>query len=164
MTITETLKQKFPNAILGSHADYGDETVMVDPAHIISVLRFLKENTECPFEQLLDLCGVDYSTHSSEGKEFRFEVVYHLYSLSKIKRLRLRVKIPEDRPVIDSSIEVYPAADWFEREAFDMFGIQFNHHPNLKRLLMWTHFEGHPLRKNYPVNKRQALPTLDDIV
>ncbi len=159
MSILDTLKQKFPDAILSAAQDHGHDVVVVDRKKIFEVLQFLKNNSECPFEMLLDLCGVDYL-----GKDPRFEVVYHLYSLSKIKRLRLKVALPESDLTIPSAVTLWEAVNWFEREAFDMFGIHFEGHPNLKRLLMWEEFEGYPLRKDYPIDKRQAIPTLDDIV
>ena len=92
-----------------------------------------------------------------EGAAFRFEVVYHFYSLSKNHRLRVKVGVDEKSPEVDTVTGVWAAADWFEREVWDMFGIVFRGHPNLKRILMYEEFKGHPLRKDYPVNKRQPL-------
>ena len=92
-----------------------------------------------------------------EGTQTRFEVVYHFYSLSKNHRLRLKVPVEEKNPEVDSLTSFWASADWFEREVWDMFGIVFKGHPNLKRILMYKEFVGHPLRKDYPVNKRQPL-------
>ncbi len=89
--------------------------------------------------------------------QYRFEVVYHFYSSSQHHRLRVKVPLPAEDPTVDSLTSVYHAANWFEREVWDMFGVRFVGHPNLKRLLMYDAFVGHPLRKDYPVNKRQPL-------
>ncbi len=159
MTITETLQQKFPGAILSAHCDFGDETIVVELSKLVDVMSFLKSNPETPFNILLDACGVDYL-----GETPRFEVVYHLYALSQKARLRVKVKVPDDNLTIPSVMPIWEAADWFEREAFDMFGIKFEGHPKLKRLLMWEEFEGHPLRKDYPIGKRQPIPEPADIV
>lgn len=159
MNIIEIVKEKFPDQILDSHTNYGDNTIVVDRTHLLEIMNFLKVNREAPFDLLLDLCGVDYF-----GREPRFEVVYHLYSLPTTKRLRVKTAVPEGDLNVASMIKVWEAADWFEREAFDMFGIHFSGHPNLTRILMWKEFEGHPLRKDYPIRKRQAIPTLADIV
>ena len=107
------------------------------------------------FDMLMDLFASDY-LHWEE-KELRFEVVYNLYSSAKHERVFLKVALPEKEPSVDSVTGLWPAADWYEREAWDMFGIKFIGHPNLKRILMYEEFQGHPLRKDYPYNKRQPL-------
>lgn len=159
MNILESLKKEFGEAVDSIDSKDGLDCFVVESKKIIDVLKFLKENPECPFDLFLDLCGVDYL-----GSEPRFEVVYHLYSLSKKKRIRLRVRVFGEPPSLPSALSVYPIADWFEREAWDMFGIRFEGHPNLKRLLMWEGFEGHPLRKDYPIGKRQPIPTLGNLL
>ncbi len=159
MNVTETIKQKFSKHVLSSHADFGDETIVINRDGVIDVMNFLKSDPACSFDLLLDVCGVDYL-----GREMRFEVVYHLYSMKTKGRLRVKVPLAESDLVIPSVIQIWEATDWFEREAFDMFGIHFEGHPNLKRLLMWNEFEGHPLRKDYPINKRQPIPVPADIV
>ena len=107
------------------------------------------------FDVLMDLFGVDF-LHWEE-KALRFEVVYNFYSTEKKERIFLKVGVPEKDPVVDSVTALWPAANWYEREVWDMFGIQFKGHPNLKRILMYEEFQGHPLRKDYPYNKRQPL-------
>lgn len=159
MSLFDVLREKFGDAITDFRENQGDETLLVDRAHLIRVLTFLANNPECPFDLMLDLCGVDYL-----GEDPRFEVVYHLYSLKKKKRLRVKTKVSEKDPTVPSVAALWPASDWFEREAYDMFGIRFTGHPNLKRLLMWEEFVGHPLRKDYPINKRQPIPKPLDIV
>ncbi|MBI4411641.1 MAG: NADH-quinone oxidoreductase subunit C [Deltaproteobacteria bacterium] len=162
MNLLEILQKEFGEAVGEVHQNYGDDTAVVDSSRIVDILKFLKEFPECPFDLFLDLCGVDYLAQSASGG--RFEVVYHLYSLPKKKRIRLRVKIAGEKPSIQSAVPVYPIADWFEREAYDLLGIRFEGHPNLKRLLMWEGFEGHPLRKDYPIDKRQPIPTLGNLL
>lgn len=159
MEIIIELKRRFPNAVLADGVAFGHPFVQIEAARLREVMQFLKNNQATPFEQLLDVCGVDYL-----GDALRFECVYHLYSMSQKRRLRVTARIPEDACHIASVIDIWPSADWFEREAFDMFGIRFDGHPKLERLLMWDEFEGHPLRKDYPLNKRQPIPTSKEIL
>jgi len=155
--ILESLKEKFGGRLLETHEFRGDETVSVEKKHLLELLRFLKEDPGFDFNILMDLTAVDYSTFGDREDPARFEVVYHLYSLEKNHRLRLKVPVEEKDPVVPSATALWPAADWYEREIWDMFGIRFEGHPNLKRILLYQEFVGHPLRKDYPVNKRQPL-------
>lgn len=163
MSNLEKIAQHFPKSVLETHSFRGDDTVIIKKEFAYEVLYYLKSDTELDFNMLMDLCGVDYLYFSPTGRSaisqsnFRFEVVYHLYSLNKKHRLRVKAGVREDDLTIESVTSIWPAADWFEREVWDMFGIQFKRHPNLKRLLMYEEFMGHPLRKDYPVNKRQPL-------
>lgn len=134
----------------------GEKTLIVERDQIYQTLADLKKEG---FNLLLDICGVDYQDEIP-----RFEVVYHLYALAIRERVRVRVRIPEADLKIRTVINLWEAADWFEREAYDMYGIIFEGHPNLKRLLMWEKFEGYPLRKDYPLDKRQPIPESLDIV
>lgn len=163
--LTNILKENFPDAIVDAHTNFGDETVVVKRERIFSILQFLKTLNGSPFNLLLDICGVDHLTNPDPlpGND-RFEVVYHLYSMSAKKRIRIKVRLTEADASLPSAIKIWEAADWFEREAFDMYGIKFVGHPNLKRILMWDAFEGHPLRKDYPMEKRQPIPVPSDIV
>src|SRR3989338_955038 len=156
--ITKTLIEKFPADVIESHEAYGDTTVIVKKGRITDILRFLKEEIQPSFEMLIDLCGVDYLQWKDSA---RFEVVYHLLSLKTHDRVRVRAPLSEEDPTIDSVSPLWKAADWYEREVFDMFGIIFHRHPNLKRILMFEGFEGHPLRKDYPAEKRQQIPTAE---
>jgi NADH/F420H2 dehydrogenase subunit C len=106
-----------------------------------------------------DLCGADYP-----GRGERFEVVYHLYSVDAGKRLRLKVRLPEENPLVASVSGIWKGANWFEREAYDLFGIKFEDHPNLKRILCYNEFVGHALRKDYPKNRRGVIPTPDTLL
>lgn len=124
---------------------YGELTLEARADQIVSVLRFLRDDSTCRFAQLIDLCGVDYP-----GRSKRFDVVYHLLSLSQNMRARVKVRTDEETPV-PSVVDIYPAANWYEREAFDLFGIQFSGHPDLRRILTDYGFNGHPLRKDFPL-------------
>ena len=126
-------------------------TLSTSPQHLISVMRFLRDNPKCAFGLLIDICGVDYP-----GRAARFEVVYHLLSLTQNHRVRVKVAVAEETP-IPSAVSIYPAANWYEREAFDLYGILFADHPDLRRLLTDYNFEGHPLRKDFPLTGFQEV-------
>lgn len=149
------VQEKFGDAVLATHDFRSDETVVVKREALVDMMRFLKEDPELDFNILMDLSAVDYLAFGESRP--RFEVVYHLYSLRKNHRLRLKVPVDEKDPAVATLTGIWPAADWYEREVWDMFGIRFTGHPNLKRILMYEEFTGHPLRKDYPVNKRQPL-------
>ena len=164
--ILESVQQKLGEKVIGIHDFRGDETIVIKQESVLDVLHFLKEDPELDFNVLMDLSAVDYLTFSEpnptrpyfkESKGPRFEVVYHLYSLNKNQRLRVKVPVEEKNPQIPTLTGLWPAANWYEREIWDMFGIRFEGHPNLKRILMYEEFVGHPLRKDYAVNKRQPL-------
>ena len=146
--ILETLKEKFPNGVLETTALLGDETALLRRDDLLEIVDYLRKKPFA-FNLLLDMTCVDFP-----GRHDRFEVVYHVFSLALNRRLRLKLCVPEDEPV-DSLIRFWKNADWLEREAFDMFGVPFRGHPNLTRLFMYDGFEGHPLRKDYPLRKRQ---------
>jgi NADH-quinone oxidoreductase subunit C len=132
----------------------GEVTIVVGAADLDAALRALRDRPELRFEMLIDLCGVDYSTYGDGAHEGpRFAVVYHLLSLANNWRVRVRAFVPDDEfPVIGSAIDVWPVANWFEREAFDLYGIVFNGHPDLRRLLTDYGFIGHPFRKDFPLS------------
>jgi NADH-quinone oxidoreductase subunit C len=132
-------------AVLDRQIAYGDLTILVDPARIVEVVTFLRDDPACRFVSFIDLCGVDYP-----GRERRFDVVYHLLSPAHNTRIRIKVEADETTPV-PSIIDVFPAANWFEREAYDLYGILFSGHPDLRRILTDYGFEGHPLRKDFPL-------------
>ena len=151
--VLEMLVGKFGDDIVSTHSDFGDDTALVRRERIVEICTFLRDDPGLRFDFAMDLTGVDYL-----GEEPRFEVVYHLYSLEKKHRVRIKTRVPEEDPVIDSVIPVWAGMDWYEREAYDMYGIVFRNHPNLKRILMYESFVGHPLRKDYPKARRQ--PTI----
>ena len=132
-------------SITGWSVAFGELTVTGPARQVLGALTFLRDNADTRFHQLIDLAGVDYPE-----RPLRFDVVYHLLSLVKNHRIRLKVQTDEDTPVPSVS-GLFPAADWFEREAFDMYGIFFEGHPDLRRLLTDYGFHGHPLRKDFPM-------------
>lgn len=151
------LQERFSSLVLETHAYRGDTTAVVDREVILEVLRFCRDEADLRFELLTDLTAVDYLKFPGRQDGPRFEVVYHLYSLTRNQRVRIKVRLEEDEPEVASAMPLWGIANWYEREVWDMFGIRFRGHPNPKRLLMYEEFEGHPLRKDYPVNKRQPL-------
>lgn len=139
--IEERLDGKIGAALVA----HGELTLAVAAGDIVDVLSFLKRDVQCQFISFIDICGADYPT-----REKRFEVVYHLLSPRQNMRIRVKVATDEDTPV-PSATSVFPGADWFEREAYDLYGILFTGHPELRRILTDYGFEGHPLRKDFPV-------------
>ena len=144
------LADKFGDAVVSTHSDFGDDTALVRRERIVEICTFLRDDPELLFDFAMDLTGVDYL-----GESPRFEVVYHLYSSEKKRRVRIKARLHEDDPTIDSVVSVWPGLNYYEREAYDMYGIVFRNHPNLKRILLYEAFVGHPLRKDYPKAKRQ---------
>lgn len=159
MTPLQLVQQQFLQEIIDTHAFRGDEAVIIRPSALKAVAKFLKETPELDFNFLMDLTAVDYLFFSGGRiqKEHRFEVVYHFYSLKHNHRIRLKVPVDEKNPEVDTLTDLWASADWYEREVWDMFGIRFRGHPNLKRILMYEEFQGHALRKDYPFDKRQPL-------
>ena len=138
------LKEKFPSAVQDVKEFRGEVTVTVSKEHVVEICRFLK--VELRYNLLTDVTAVDYL-----GKDPRFMVVYNLYSIPNKDRLRVKAAVGEDSPRIDSVVGVWNSANWLERETFDLFGITFVGHPDLRRILMTDDWEGHPLRKDYPL-------------
>ena len=187
VVLSTLLKEQFPRWVSGAHRYCGDETVVIKRDGILEVCRFLRDDPRAAMNFLMVVTGVDYLAFGKRDESMpllatpsplpyfmkpkpvaeswervgadgaRFEVVYHLYSLARNHRLRLKVPIAEADPVVPSVTGLWRSADWFEREIWDMFGIRFTGHPNLKRIMMYDAFEGHPLRKDYPVAKRQPI-------
>ena len=141
-----------PDAVQETHARLGDATAVVERDRIFEVLRLLRDDRELDFAMLSDLCAVDYLPRVP-----RFEVVYHLYSPARNQRVRIKARVPEADARIPSVVALYASADWMEREVWDLYGIRFEGHPDLRRILLYDEFEGHPLRKDYPKERRQPL-------
>jgi NADH-quinone oxidoreductase subunit C len=135
-----------PAAVEGAKFDRDEMSIYVERSSIRDACVLLRDDTDCPFNYLADITCVDWFP-----SEPRFEVVYHLLSISKKERVRLKVRLDGSSPALDSVTLVWPAANYFEREVFDLFGVRFAGHPYLRRLLMPEDWEGHPLRKDYPV-------------
>ena len=140
-----TLQSKLGATITGGETAYGEVTLHAEPSQILSVLTKLQSDPDLRFVSFIDICGADYPE-----REKRFDVVYHLLSPYKNSRLRIKVQADEQSEV-PSAVEVFPAADWFEREVYDLYGIVFSGHPDLRRILSDYGFSGHPLRKDFPV-------------
>ena len=148
------LETALGDALVQSFVRLGELTLVIKAPHYAAAMRTLRDHPDCRFEQLIDLCGVDYSDYGDgvwEGP--RFAVVVHLLSLTYNQRVRVRVFCPDDDlPVVASMVDLWPSANWFEREAFDLFGIVFEGHPDLRRILTDYGFIGHPFRKDFPLS------------
>src|SRR5262245_23102215 len=155
--ILARLQERFGTAVRAAPADHGDHTLVVDLASLPEVLRFCRDDAALQFDMLMDLTAVDYLTYPGREDSPRFEVVYHLYSVPHNHRVRIKAGVDEDDPVVPTAMLLWPIANWFEREVWDMYGLRFAGHPDLRRLLLYEQFEGHPLRKAYPVSRRQPL-------
>ncbi len=143
--LAESIGPALSEVLVASAVERGELTIRVQAGAIRRVLTYLRDEPSCQFKILVDLCGVDYP-----ARERRFDVVYHLLSLKHNQRIRVKIDTDEETPV-PSVVDVFPAANWFEREVWDMFGIPIDGHPNMKRILMDDDWEGHPLRKDYPI-------------
>ena len=152
--LSSSLEKLLGDALVQSFVRLGEQTLVIRPQHYESAMRTLRDHPDCRFEQLIDLCGVDYSEYADGAWEgARFAVVVHLLSISNNQRVRVRVLCPDDDlPVVASMVEIWPSANWFEREAFDLYGIVFDGHPDLRRILTDYGFIGHPFRKDFPLS------------
>ncbi|HEY0466879.1 MAG TPA: NADH-quinone oxidoreductase subunit C [Polyangiaceae bacterium] len=159
--LIDLIKKNFGAAVLETHSLYGDDTIVVEAGAWREVARFLRDTPQCSMDMLADLTAVDYPE-----REPRFEIVAHFHSLTKGHRLRLKTRVGDsegDEAEVDSLCELWASANWMEREAFDMFGVIFKNHPDLRRILMYPEFEGHPLRKDYPADQIQPLIAYRDV-
>ncbi len=150
--VVDLVKTRFPDAVLSSHDYRGDETIVVPRERLLEVVRFLKDTPGAAMDFFVDLTCVDWP-----GREPRFDVVIHRKSHPQGHRIRVKVPVPEGDCVCPSLAGIYRAADWFEREAYDMYGVRFDGHPDLRRILLYDEFEGFPLRKDYPKTQRRPL-------
>ncbi len=139
------LRQALPEDVISAEIVRGELIATVKRTSIVTAVTFLRDDAVCQFTQLIDICGVDYPERAE-----RFEVVYHMLSMKKNARIRLKVAVGEDTPV-PSLTGIFPSADWLEREVWDMYGVYFSGHPDLRRILTDYGFEGHPLRKDFPL-------------
>jgi NADH-quinone oxidoreductase subunit C len=155
--ILQRLGDQFGAALVETHEQFGDSTVVVERGRLVELLRFCRDEPGLDFEVLMDLTAVDYLKYPGREDGPRFEVVYHLYSVGHNHRLRVKVRVDEDDAVVPTAVPLWPIANWLEREVWDMFGVRFAGHPDPRRLLMYEEFVGHPLRKDYPINRRQPL-------
>jgi NADH-quinone oxidoreductase subunit C len=158
-SLSIAVKNALGDAVVDVSERLGELTVVVKPQGYVAAMTLLRDHPDCYFEQLIDLCGVDYSDYgdgagfNQGGEGARFAVVTHLLSVTNNQRLRVRVFCPEDDlPVVPSVVDIWPSANWFEREAFDLYGIVFEGHPDLRRILTDYGFIGHPFRKDFPIS------------
>ncbi len=149
--IVEKLKAKFSSAVLDVVEHRGETTVTMEKESIVAICTFMRD--ECGFNLLADLCGVDYM-----GKAPRFMVVYNMYNITTKQRMRIKVPVEEQDATVDTVSGVWGTANWHERECWDLMGISFNNHPDQRRILMPADWEGHPLRKDYPVQGPDREP------
>jgi NADH-quinone oxidoreductase subunit C len=145
--IAEKIKEKFPDEVVDVTNFRDQVSVIVKKGRIVDICRYLHDDPLLLFDHLQDLCGVDY--HAK--KDPRFEVVYNLYSIRHHHKIRIRAQVPENDPNIRTVTAIWVGANWHERECFDMFGIVFKGHPDLRRILLPEDWEGYPLRKDYPL-------------
>lgn len=143
--LSEYISSAMPEIVLDNSVQLGELELTIERSAIIKVLTFLRDDANCQFKQLVDICGVDYPE-----KEFRFCIVYNLLSMVHNRRIRIKVWTNEDEPV-GTAVPVFSAANWFEREVWDLYGVYFSEHPDLRRILTDYGFEGHPLRKDFPL-------------
>jgi NADH-quinone oxidoreductase subunit C len=141
----EHIARALPGAAASHRVERGELTIHAKTSEVVTVMRFLRDDPQCQFISIVDVCGVDWP-----GREKRFDVVYHLLSPKLNRRVRIKIETDEDTPV-PSITGVFPGANWFEREAYDLYGILFSGHPELRRILTDYGFEGHPLRKDFPL-------------
>ncbi len=153
-SLSVCLQNLLGDALVQTIERLGELTLIVKSQAYTDTMRTLRDHPDCRFEQLIDLCGMDYSDYGDGAWEgARFAAVVHLLSLSNNQRVRVRVFCPDDDlPVVASMVDIWPSANWFEREAFDLYGIVFEGHPDLRRILTDYGFIGHPFRKDFPLS------------
>ncbi len=156
-TVLERLQTSFSSAVLTTDERHGDLKVTLERDQLVAVAQFLRDDQELRYTLLENLCGVDYL-----GSEPRFEVVYHLFSFYHYHRVCLKVGVPEEDPVVPTLTGLWATANWQEREAYDMFGIQFAGHPALERILMPEDWAGHPQRKDVPLGYEEVAFTFNE--
>jgi NADH/F420H2 dehydrogenase subunit C len=152
------LRREQGDAILAVTEARGDLAIQISPGSLLDVARICRDHPELDYDYLMDIAAVDY-----QGEEQRFELVYNLYSLRHHHRVRLRVRLPEEDPMVDSLCDIWSGANWFEREAWDLMGIRFHGHPRLVRILTHAEFVGHALRKDYHPEERHRLSRTYDL-
>ena len=151
------LRERLGDGVRETHEFRGDHTAVVTRETIVDALAFCRDDDALRFDLLVDVTAVDVVRLPGREDGPRFEVVYHLYSTAHNHRARLKVRVEEDDARVPTACGLWPIANWLEREVWDMFGVRFEGHPDLRRLLLYEEFVGHPLRKDYPMNRRQPL-------
>lgn len=160
--VLELVQERFADAVLDTGSSFGDEWAEVRPESVLPIARYLKDDPSCDMKLLVDITAVDWAHYDKENlleldAPRRFSVVYHFTSLTHHHRLRLKAYVGGDDLVVPSITPVYRTANWWERLVWDFYGVRFEGHPELKRILTYEEFKGHPLRKDYPIHLRQPL-------
>ncbi len=154
--LLQRINEAFPETIITANEDYGDLSLALKREDLVKIAEFLRDDSVLRYIFLENLCGVDYL-----GRQPRFEVVYHLLSLANKQRICLKVGIPENDPTLPSLTSLWPTANWQEREVYDLFGLIFQGHPSLDRILLPEDWEGHPLRKDVPLGNEEVAFTIN---
>lgn len=157
--VLDRLRRRYGDMILATHSEHGNDTALVERAHVRDIAEFLRDDPELRFNLPIDCTAVDWLGRRTP----RFEIVYHLYALGRGHRVRIKVGVEDEDPTCPSLTPVWAGLNWHERECWDLYGIRFEGHPNLKRILLYEEFVGHPLRKDYPITKRQPLIEMVDV-
>ena len=163
LAIADRLRAEFPGEILHSYSNQGQAAVVIRPGRIVDILRWLRDHDDLRLNHLRSLCGVDNARRKDPGLS-RFEVVYNLYSIPLRHEIRLRAEVGDTNPAIDSVVGLWAGANWLERETYDLFGIRFNNHPDLRRVLLPDDWAGHPLRKDYPLKGREEWAGMTELL
>ena len=163
MEIARQLLDQFPDEIPDTYDFQGQTVVISNRDRIIELLQWLRDTPKIEMNHLMDLCGVDNLRRQDSGSPARFEVVYNLYSISHRHAIRIRAQVPEENPCIESVTSLWVGADWMERECFDLVGISFTNHPDLRRILLPEDWPGHPLQKEYPLKGAEEWPGMIDL-
>ncbi len=163
VAIIDQIKAEFPDEIIESYVNQGQGAVIVHSNRIVEMLRWLRDDASLRMNHLRALCGVDNSRRKDPGLS-RFEVVYNLYSIPLRHEIRIRAEVGDTNPSVDSVVELWPGADWLERETYDLMGIHFNNHPDLRRVLLPEDWVGHPLHKNYPLKGKEEWVGMTELL
>ncbi len=162
MAIAKRLQEEFPEEVLQCYSYHHQVGIVVRCGRIVNILRWLRDTPDIRMDHLRSLCGVDNSRRKDPGLS-RFEVVYNLYSIGHRHEIRLRAEVGDKEPVIDSAVALWPGANWLERETYDLMGIRFAGHPDLRRVLLPEDWDGHPLRKEYPLRGKGEWAGLTEL-
>jgi NADH-quinone oxidoreductase subunit C len=163
MEIATRLLEQFPDEIIDVYDFQGQAVVISRRDRIMELLQWLRDTPEIEMDHLMDLCGVDNLKREDAGNLERFEVVYNLYSISRQHSIRIRAQVPRENPCIESATSLWSGVDWMERECFDLVGISFTNHPDMRRILLPDDWPGHPLQKEYPLKGAEEWPGMEDL-
>lgn len=163
VAIIDQIRAEFPDEIIDSYVNQGQGAVIVRSNRIVELLGWLRDDAAMRMNHLRALCGVDNSRRKDPGLS-RFEVVYNLYSIPLRHEIRIRAEVGDKEPSVDSVVELWPGADWLERETFDLMGIHFNNHPDLRRVLLPEDWVGHPLQKAYPLKGKEEWSGMTELL